>query len=215
MKFLRRMVLGTAVMAGMIMMTPQLGRAYSYNAWVGMTGAKTVAVNPFYSVGIGKGTTYQGSFVGALDYGFSDKADIFIDFTDGWLMPRYDLSGDNLAIVGLMLGSAASGFGPGLQLHGIYDKAKMFAIEYNLDLSTAGWDFSGINMNAIVAPTLKLGNFGVWVEGDFNGLISGFGFDMGAGIYVNVGDDQISLGVNSILGSPNIGGWLWAPFSFK
>lgn len=175
-----------------------------------MTGAKTVAVNPFYSVS--PTAPYKGSVTAKFDYGFSDVADIMVDISDGWIMPRYDFTGGNsLLIGGLMLGSG----GPGLQIHGFYDKQDMWAVEYNLAYSSAGWDFSGSDISAIVAPTLKLGDFGVWVEGDANTLLTSMAFDMGAGIYVNVGDNQISIGVNTLLSSPSVGAWLWAPFSFK
>ncbi len=216
MRTMTRMVLGMIALGAVVLMTPETGRAYSYNTIVGMTGANTVAINPFYSFGIdvnNTSTLYKGSLLAIFEYGFSDKADIFVAPAAGWIMPRYDISGNNLAILGLMLG-----VGPGLQVHGIFDELDVFAFEYNVYLNTAAWDFSGINVGAFIAPTVKFGNFGIWVEGDFNyntALTTGaFTFDMGAGIFINAGDNQISLGVNSILGSPNIGGWLWAPFSF-
>lgn len=208
MKSFMRVMMGTAVLAVAVMAAPVTGQAYSYNAWVGMTGAKTVAVNPFYSFSLS--APYSGSLLAKFDYGFTDHADIFVDITSGYIMPRFDLLKNNAAILGVYLGS-----GPGLQVHGFFDESDILAIEYNVGLTTSAWDFSGIDAFAIIAPTLKLGDFGVWVEADFNSIISGFGFDMGAGVYLNVGDNQISLGVNSILGSPYIGGWLWAPFSFN
>ncbi len=199
----------TAIFAAFMMLSPSQISAYSYGAWVGMTGAKTVAVNPFYSVSLS--APYAGAVTSKFDYGFSDTADIMVDVSDGWIMPRYDFTGGkSLLIGGLMLGNA-----PGVQLHGIYDDQSLWAVEYNLAYSTSTWDFSGSDLSAIVAPTLKLGDFGVWVEGDVNTILTKLGFDMGAGIYINAGDNQISIGVNSILGKPNVGAWLWAPFSFK
>ncbi len=211
MRTMNRVILGAAILASVVMVSPNLGQAYSYNAWVGMTGAKTVAVNPFYSFGIDSANTgsyLTGSVLFKFDYGFSDYADIML--TPTWIMPRFDLLKNNLLILGVQLGTA-----PALQIHGFYDKMDLIAIEYNVYTVANDWSLSGFDVGAIVAPTLKLGNFGIWVEADFNSIIGGFGFDMGAGIYINAGANQISLGVNSILGSPNIGGWLWAPFSFN
>ena len=209
MKSLRRISVAVLIFAAFVMLSPARVLAYSYGAWVGMTGAKTVAVNPFYSIALS--APYAGAVTAKFDYGFSDVADIMVDISDKWVMPRYDLTGGkSYLIAGLMLGAA-----PGLQLHGIYDDQSMWAIEYNVAYSATAWDFSGSDLGAIIAPTLKLGDFGVWVEGDLNSIITGFSFDMGAGIYINAGDNQISIGVNSILGTPNIGAWLWAPFSFK
>lgn len=199
--------------AALLLSTPGITHTYSHNAWVGMTGARTLAVNPFYNIDLS--APYGSTFLAKFDYGFTDQADIFIDVTSRWIMPRYDLSGNNLLIAGLYL---PTGSGPGIQLHGIYDEMENFAIEYNLALSTAAWDFSSPDLKLIVAPTLKLGDFGIWVEADLNSIISSFDFDMGAGIYINAGDNQISLGVNNILargGSRNIGAWLWAPFTFQ
>jgi hypothetical protein len=208
-KMMKRLSLGLMVLAAAVMAAPVMGSAYSYGAWVGMTGAKTVAVNPFYAISFSN--PYAGTPTIKFDYGFSDKFDVMFDISDGWIMPRVDLLGNNLLIAAVQLGTA----GPGLQLHGFYDKAKMFALEYNLYTTTGGWNFSSFNMGAIIAPTLKLGDFGIWVEADLNNIITGFGFDMGAGVYINVDKSQISIGVNSILGSPNLGAWLWTPFGLN
>ncbi len=210
MKTLRRVSLGLAVLAAMVMATPDLGSAYSYGAWVGMTGAKTVAVNPIYGIDLSTGV---GAVDFKFDYGFSDTVDIFLDISSGYIMPRYDISGNNLLIAGLVLGSA-----PGLQIHGIWDELDMFALEYNVWYSASDWLFSGFDTGIIIAPTLKLGDFGVWVEGDIaTGDFTAVGFDMNAGIYVNLGDNQISIGATGLLGNDGIGigAWLWAPFGLN
>lgn len=200
---MRKMTLLALVLAVMTVFSVATdGYSYSYGCWVGMTGANTVAVNPFYSMDFdGSGTA---SLTAKLDFGVTDSFDFMMDFTSLWFMGRYDLLGNNLAILGVSLDPSAAG----LQIDGIYDDADMWAIEYNVG---ATYSYAGdFGYAVLVAETLKLGDFGLWVEEDYDGA-----FNLNAGIYANIGDSQLSVGATGLTsGSYGIGAWWWQPFAF-
>jgi hypothetical protein len=127
------------------------GHAYSYSAWVGMTGANTIAINPFFGGDFAGNVFSQADVV--LEYGISDYADIFTSIT-GWGMVRYDFSkGNNVGIGALYLDSEKLG----LQYHMIKSFADIFTLEANVDVYMPYADMIGtMNFSAYIAPVVTL-----------------------------------------------------------
>jgi hypothetical protein len=195
--------------------------SYSYNAWVGMTGADTIAVNPFLSGALTPDPMSYTDFEMMLEWGFSDKMDFFYNFTGNWGMIRYDFSGKDLAIVGVQAGADYLS----LQYHLIYDELDMFAIEANVALTFPyGAMLDAMEIGAVIAPVLKL-PFGVSVYLEINPVYTfgddgGFGLELVPGLCFDIGDAQLSVGLplGDILSENGIsvsyGAWLWIPFNY-
>lgn len=217
----RFLVLFVVLVIGVYLAMPNKAHCYSYGAWVGMTGANTLALNPFLSGNLGNGT--PATFTDwdmLLEFGFGDKADIFYSFSSSWGMIRYDFSGKNLAIAALMISSSSVG----LQYHAIYDELDKFAIEGNVyfDFPYETNFGESMTIGAIIAPVLKLGAINIFVEFDPAYTLAGGGaFSLGIvpGVCFNIGDSQLSIGIplgDVASGSLSVGygAWLWVPFSF-
>lgn len=191
-----------------LMLVPLWGHSYSFLAWGGMTGAKTFSLLPFYSVDFNTGAG-TSSFV--FGYGLSDRVDITLDISYQYIMTRYDLFGNNLAILGLSLGNS-----PGLALHGSWDTREHFALVYNVSYTTSSWDFRGSDASFLLTPVLKLGSFGFWLEGQANSVVNAPSYQLAAGMYAYLGDNMLSLGAIDLTGpAAGIGAWLWIPISVK
>lgn len=193
------------------------GQAYSYDAWTGMTGKGTIAINPFVSGDLNASFTDVGMWAG---FGLSDTADILFDFANMAGMFRYDFSGgNNVGIVALALSSTSLG----LQYHMIVDPDEgIFAFEGNIYFN---FPYTGMladmSLGAYLAPVLKLGEVvSLYVEVDpsYSLADSAFALQLVPGLCFNIGDGQLSVGfpVTGLLdGSTAVsyGMWYWFPFS--
>jgi hypothetical protein len=93
-----------------LLIAVSLAFPYSFSAWTSMTGAKTFAITPFfYFAPVGSATEDMDINADAVvGYGFTDKIDMFVNiatvnlksdpgaYSTTWIMPRYDLGGNNI-----------------------------------------------------------------------------------------------------------------------
>ncbi len=215
-----RLTMTALIAAAGVLTAAQNGQAYSYSAWVGMTGANTIAVNPFIG-GSFDGTSYTDMADLVLEYGISDYADMFAS-VNGWGMVRYDFSrGENMGIAALYFDSTQLG----LQYHMIKGFSDAFSLEANVYFN---FPYGGINsmienmgMGAIIAPTVIFGKAAFYLEVDpAYTLGTGGGFDLKLvpGLWFKVGNGELSIGVpiTGLTGggaSVSYGAWYWIPFT--
>ena len=193
-------------------------RAYSFSAYGSMTGAKTLAVNPFLYGAI-------GPFDARLDlvagYGISDRFDCFANiaglFYDGfggfnyagsWVMPRFDLGANN--ILALMAGeeydpvTGAAGFYLYPQYHFFWENTRT-AFEINGGVSIPLDAPETATAYLYFAPVLKIvdGTFHVFCELDSYyvaaGEEKGFNLAVMPGVWFGFGEEalhQFSVGLS-------------------
>lgn len=216
-----KMMVVALIALGAVVLTTETGNAYSYGAWVGMTGANTIAWNPFLSGSLdGESLTDWENLV---EFGVSDYADIFLSLSaDPWGMVRYDLSkGNNVGIVGLYLDSGSAG----LQYHMITALADIFTLEANVSVSVPymGADsFGNMSFGAIIAPVLTFTEkmaFYCEIDPSFTlGEEGGFDLTLVPGLWFSLGNGELSVGfpIGGLTGgdvSVSYGAWYWIPFS--
>jgi hypothetical protein len=225
MRVLRNVALTAVLVMGMMIVMLDKAHAYSFNAWVGLTGDKTIAINPFMYGNITPGS-FSSTFENVVEFGIGANADFFIS-TMGWGMARFGL-GDPNQIIALKatagLGDTNGGFGTfGPQYHGVFNFGDTFTLEANL-----WWDLSYMNLadmtiTAVIAPVVKFdkdATVAVFVEIDpvltLSGGSSAFALNIVPGLSFLNGTVSVGLTIGGITGSAvtlGYGAWLWVPFS--
>ncbi|OHD54382.1 MAG: hypothetical protein A2014_11885 [Spirochaetes bacterium GWF1_49_6] len=233
-----RYVAFTAVMVlGLTIITMDKAHAYSYNAWVGLTGDKTIAINPFMYGNISPGS-FGASFENVFEFGINKDTDFFIStgalniaggvFVPSWGMIRFGL-GDPNQVIAL---KATTGFGDtnsgtgtfGPQYHGVFNFGDTFTLEANLWWDLSYKSLGDMTITAIVAPVVKFdkdASVAVFLEIDpvltLAGGSSSFALNVVPGLSFLNGTITVGLTVNNITGSAitlGYGAWVWVPFSF-
>jgi hypothetical protein len=204
---------------------------YSYTAWTGMTGAKTLAVNPF---AYGSFSPFKGvSIDTVLALGVTANFDILADlatvniadpvsYGGSWILPRFDLGGAN--ILGLQIGWDTSVFTLIPQYH-LFKENDRFAFEFNLGAKIPFADPLVVGLSAVVAPVLKIvpNLLDLFVEVDPGYTFSSpgtFSLNVVPGICLLWGpnsSNQVCAGLilSNVTGtvSTGFGVWYWHPFS--
>jgi hypothetical protein len=218
MKNMFRLAVAIALLAATL---PSSGSAYSFSAWGTMTGAKTLAVNPFLYSAVGP---FDATLDLVAGYGITDKIDVFANiagvYYDGygktsvygsWIMPRYDLGGNN--VVALM---AVADYGEGAdpsfriwpQYHFFWEN-DTFAAEINagVDIPVAAPVESSVSVYLAPVWKIKDGTFHAYCELDPSYTSAGAekGFDLAVlpGLWFGFGEEalhQFSL-------AASISGW--------
>ena len=210
-------------------------QAYSYNAWGTMTGARTLAVNPFFwgSLKGGAGLTVDA----VLLYGFTPRFDVIADIAEvniaptagyalSYLMPRFDLGKNNILALQLTAAnSSPASFSITPQYHFFAENGRL-AIEFNAGLTIPFSDLDGSSLYAVIAPVLKIapGSLHLFLEVDpsysaFDGS-GASALNLVPGVWIGLagGRHQFSFGVplgGVTSGSVGVGYalWYWTTFS--
>ncbi len=218
--------------------------SYSFSAWTSMTGAKTLAVSPFfYFSPIGSsGEDMDISMDAVVGYGVSDKADVFLNlaslnlksepgsYGSSWIMPRYDFGNSNIGALQIGVTQDANNdlktfFGP--HYHFFWENDKL-AFELNAlwlsknnPLSSNGdaYAFGCISPVYKAIPKKLYPYIEVDPSYDFgDGL--GFDFTLAPGLWVGIPDTphqfSISVPIGGIKDSDvNFGIYAWYWWSFS
>ena len=193
--------------------------AYSigYSPWTGMTGEKTVAINPYIGVSVNTDTNDPGN-LGFLEntqlsfdnfivnWGLSDSWDILTLFAgkleESWIMGRYSIVDDYL-IVGLRVGYGNTA----VEFHSLtYELGNVFNIEVNTSFQytylSGGESVNELAYSAFVVPSLTFGFFSIYLE--INPFIvdiinydsANFSLDLVPGIHFALPDgSEVSIGL--------------------
>jgi len=201
---------------------PSICSGYSFNLWGSMTGAKTLALNPFLYGAIGP---FDATLDLVAGYGVSDRLDVYADlaglyydgfgalsYSGSWVMPRFDLGANN--ILALSVGESfdsstgAASFYLWPQYHFFWENDK-FALEFNGGVNIPLDAPETSSALLFFAPVYKIldGTFHVFCEIDPSYIASGVdkGFDLTLlpGFWFGFGEEalhQFSIGVS-------VGGW--------
>jgi len=226
MKGIRKAIAVTVVIAG-IFGAAVSGFSYAYDPWTGMTGDKTLSVNPFFHGGI---SPFSWNVDTVVAYGFASNIDVIADlatfgttgYGGSWIMPRYDFASGVIGALQLGYFGGSSLISP--QFH-YFTETDYYAIEFNayVNLNFAGK--FGYTVGAYAAPVWKVvTNFlYVFVEIDPTyDSINSFTLPVIPGICFNMGSaGQLSLGLNlgNVLSfsTKNFGfnAWYAIPFTIK
>jgi hypothetical protein len=210
-------------------------QAYSYNAWGTMTGARTLAVNPFFWGPLkgGAGLTVDA----VLLYGVTPRVDLIADIAEvsiaptagyalSYLMPRFDLGKNNILALQLtMANSSPASFSVTPQYHFFAENDRL-ALEFNAGLTIPVSDPAASSVYAVIAPVLKIvpGTLHLFLEVDpsynaFDGSGSS-ALNLVPGVWLGLagGKHQFSFGVplsDATSGSAGVGYalWYWTTFA--
>jgi len=147
---------------GLLLIAFSLSSAYTYSAWTSMTGAKTVAINPFVQTSFDEIDQVSTDLVAG--YGFTDQFDLYVNiatlspikefsYAGSWVMPRYALSENK--IIALQLGTDKENLTLSPQFHAFRDNGP-FVLEFNAGLSTNSSDFAAGSLFATFGLVYKL-----------------------------------------------------------
>jgi len=159
MRVLRNVACFAVVVLGTVMMPSNKAEAYSYNAWVGLTGDKTIAINPFIYGSIAPGP-FSAAYENVIGVGIGSMADFMISVgATPWGMIRFGL-GDPNQIVALKatagLGDTNSGTGTfGPHYHGVFNLSESFVLEANIWADLSYKAISDMTITAVIAPVIK------------------------------------------------------------
>lgn len=162
-----------AALAGLVSVgSIKQAEAFGFNPWTGMTGEKTIAINPFFYLPLSP-VSFGFDTVGWI--GLSKKVDLAVNFTSFntaagwggfWVMPRVEIFPSG--ILGLTLGynGAAPWVQPEFDFVS-YPETGIFNFEANLRVPitfTAG--ATGLGVQAYLVPVLQFvkNSFAVFVE---------------------------------------------------
>ena len=209
-------------------------QAYSYDAWGTMTGARTLAVNPFFWGPLKGGQGLSMDMV--LLYGFTARFDVIADVAElnllprpgyalSYLMPRFDLGKNNiLAIQFTASGIYPVSFSVTPQYH-FFTESRGMAFEFNAGLSIPFSSPSSSSLYAVLAPVWKIvdGKVHLYLEIDPSlafGNPPSFGLNLVPGVWIGLagGKHQFSLGIplyGVTSGNFAVGyaAWYWTTFS--
>jgi hypothetical protein len=207
-------------------------QAYSYTAWGTMTGAKTLALNPFFYGPL------EGDFALNADlailYGFTPTFDIIANlasltvtpdfgYAGSYIMPRIDLGKNNIIGVQLGMDSSFAPYNVVPQYHFFIENGKA-AFELNVSANIPFSAPDSTILGAVVAPVYKFvpGKFHAFVEIDPSYTLGGsFALNVVPGIWLGLaeGKHQFCLsapltGVTSSDGmGVTFGAWYWTTFT--
>ena len=237
MKIIKNNIKKIVLMLFLVMVT----NAYSigYTPWTGMTGDKTVAINPY--IGISSATGFLGdpqlgfdSFI--VSWGLAERWDLLTYFTgrfqDSWAMARFSIVDDYL-IVGLR-----AGYGDvALEIHSLsYElgKSKVFNIEFNTSFAYTYLDNANtLEYFASIVPSFTFGFFSIYLEINpflenilvnnpplFLDFVPGIHFALPDGSEISIGllgltlsaDNQFQITENNFRANAGIGIWYWKSF---
>ncbi|MFH0920656.1 MAG: hypothetical protein V1913_09860 [Fibrobacterota bacterium] len=183
------------------LLSVSLAFGYCFTAWTTMTGAKTLAANPFfYLEPLGSGMDLNADIVGG--YGFTDNMDLFVNLASlnlksdpgayggSWLMPRYQIKENH--ILALQLGADANVeyFDIIPQYHYVMDR-ETWTLEVNALASFNTFDMGTPTFSACLAPVYKLSQDRFYPFLEVNpsyalGDNGGFDFNVAPGFWVGV-----------------------------
>ncbi len=200
--------------------------AYSFNPFGTSTGEKVLAINPFFYFNPLSPLAISEDTV--LAYGLTSNMDIYVDifsfalapttgYSGSWIMPRYDLGGNNIIAAQVFFGTAA-GVTISPQYHFFYEDP-LLGFEANLNLYLPLSNLSNPTIALFAAPVYKVVKDVVhlYVEIDPSYTVGGnFGLNVVPGAWLGLPGTpfQISLAVplTGVTGSAmTVGftGWLW------
>jgi hypothetical protein len=224
-----------AVVITMVLLAFTLAHSYCFTAWTTMTGAKTVAINPFFYVQpLGTGLDVSGDFVAG--YGFSDNVDLYANLASlnlksdfgayggSWVMPRYQIKENH--ILALQLGADAEfeNFDIIPQYHYVLDQ-EAWTLEVNATAAFNTADFGTPTFGGCIAPVYKLKKDVLYPFLEFNpeytvGDGGGFDFSLAPGVWVGIPETPHQFAVSlQIFGlkdndvSTGIYFWYWYSFT--
>ncbi len=208
--------------------------AYSYTAWGAMTGAKTLAINPFFYGPIKGGFGLNTDLV--ISYGFTSNFDVIADlaslslystsrYMGSYIMPRFDLGKNNILALQLnVVNTDPLSYSVSPQYHFFYENDTL-AFELNLGATVPFSTPDTSTLSGVVVPVYKIvkGAFHLFFEIDPSYTLGNSGtFNLnlvpGVCILLAGGKHQICLGVplsgvtSSSMGV-GFGTWYWTTFS--
>jgi hypothetical protein len=218
----------------MVLLAVTLAHPYCFTAWTTMTGAKTVAINPFFYVApLGTGLDVSGDFVGG--YGFSDNVDLYANlaslnlksdfgsYSGSWVMPRYQVKENH--ILALQLGADADFkyFDIIPQYHYVKDQ-EAWVLEVNATAKFNTFDMGKPELGACIAPVYKLKKDVLYPFLEFNPTVTvgdggGFDFTLAPGVWIGIPETphqfSVSLQLSGIKdNNVSAGIYLWYWYSF-
>ena len=227
MKVLRNALVLTVLVLGTVMMVSNKAEAYSYNAWVGLTGDKTIAINPFMYGNITPGP-FSAAFENVIGIGIGSMMDFMISIgATPWGMLRFGL-GDPNQIVAI---KATAGFGDtnsgtgtfGPHYHGTFTLSESFLLEANIWADLSYKKIGNMTFTAVIAPVVKFdkdASVAAFLEIDpILAVVDGtsaFSMNIVPGLAFMNGTFSIGVSINNVTGT-NItlgyGAWIWVPFT--
>ena len=205
--------------------------SYAFNPWGGITGKNTLGVTPFFYVNSNPNSISSNLFI---NYGWSEKGDIFIDvlplslspsfgYGDITVMPRYEIIGDLILALPLYIPTSGGNFGADVAVH--YNKFVKDNVQIQINVGYSLPLNGGIgSVYSFIAGDYYFSNyFGIYGEFDpsydFDNKTSGLGFI--PGVFIAFDKDQthsISVGVLSDISNGfvfnGIGMWYYTSFGF-
>lgn len=139
---------------------------YSFSAYNGMTGEKTIGILPAVYIPVSPNTGIASDYIFA--YGFTSNFDVYVNcaslvyaptfgYSGSWIMPRFDLGGNNIIGLQAFFDNTASGVGIRLapQYH-LFIEGDLFVFEFNVYVTVPLSTPTNTSVALCIAPDFKV-----------------------------------------------------------